>query len=257
MGAPVFVVDADVLAGAVVGALVRLDGPEGRHAAAVRRLGVGEPVDLVDGRGGRLSGTVVAVHDRVELDVAVGAVTVEAEPVPRVVVVQALAKGERSELAVEMLTEVGVDVIVPWAAARCVTVWRGDKATRGVQHWRTACREAAKQSRRARFPHVPDLASTEEVVARLAHAGGRGLILDADARACLASTDLRVGSPAWIPAAEVVLVVGPEGGLTTQEVERFVAVGAACVALGPTVLRTSTAGTAAAAVVLSRLGRWG
>ena len=167
MTPPVFVIAAADLSAASAGDVVRLDGTEGRHAASVRRMGVGEELTLVDGDGNRADGSVSAVHDRQSLDVLVAKVHHEPTPRPSAVVVQALPKGERGELAVELLTEVGVDVIVPWAAATCVTQWNSERRERGLRRWRDAARAAGKQARRARFPVVETLATTADVVARV------------------------------------------------------------------------------------------
>jgi 16S rRNA (uracil1498-N3)-methyltransferase len=246
MSRPVFLTAS--LADARPGETVLLAGPEGRHAAAVRRLGPGEPVDLVDGTGRRASGRVAVVlgHDSLTVDVV--EVVDEPAPDPRLVVVQALPKGERSDLAVELLTEVGVDVIVPWAAERCVAMWRAEKAERGVQRWRATAREAAKQSRRARLPVVAALATTREVAARVGQAAA-ALVLDEQSGVPLVD----VVPP---PAGDVVVVVGPEGGLSDAERSLLVDAGAELVRLGPTVLRTSTAGAVAVSLLSARTGRW-
>ena len=220
-----------------------LGGPEGRHAATVRRLRVGEAVDLCDGRGGRASCRVAAVaRDEVVLDVQVR--TTEPAPSPRLVLVQALAKGDRGELAVELATEVGADLVVPWAAARCVVRWEGARGERALERWRATAREAGKQSRRARLPEVAALERTGQVAARLEAA--TGLVLHEDAGTALTGVPL----PA---TGDVVLVVGPEGGIGAEE---LAALGGTAVRLGPTVLRTSTAGAAALAVLSARTGRW-
>lgn len=242
MSAPVFVVDpARLLAGSVV-----VDGAEGRHAATVTRLTRGEAVVLVDGLGRRGEGVVVSAgRDRVEVEVA--EVVEEPAPRPRFVVVQALPKGDRGELAVETMTEVGVDVVVPWAASRCVTRWRADRADKALTKWRTSSRTAAKQTRRSRFPEVTDLATTAEVC-RLLSAAALGAVLHETATRPLAGVTL--------PAdGDLVLVVGPEGGVSDDELSAFREAGAATYRLGETVLRTSTAGVAALAV-LSAEARW-
>jgi 16S rRNA (uracil1498-N3)-methyltransferase len=245
VSAPVFVVPRDQLA---VGRVV-VDGAEGRHAVTVTRLGPGEVVVLVDGAGRRCSGTVTAVSGKDTLEVDVVAVDDEPEPAPRLVVVQALAKGDRGETAVETMTEVGVDEVVPWAAARCVTRWNADRADKALARWRSTAHAAAKQSRRARFPVVTPLASTPEVSARLASAAVAA-VLHEEATEPLSALR-RLPS-----AGEVVVVVGPEGGITPDELAAFAAAGASAYRIGPTVLRTSTAGTAALAVLLSRTDRW-
>ncbi|MFD8555342.1 16S rRNA (uracil(1498)-N(3))-methyltransferase, partial [Streptomyces fradiae] len=168
MTAPVFV--ADDLTAAAPGAVLTLDGPEGRHAVSVRRLRVGEEVVLTDGAGRGAYGTVAAVEGKDRLDVAVAEVRDEAAPAPRITVVQALPKGDRGELAVETMTETGVDAVVPWQAARCITQWRGDRGAKSLAKWRATAREAGKQSRRLRFPEVADAASTAQVARMLAEA---------------------------------------------------------------------------------------
>ncbi len=141
----------------------RLTGAEGRHAATVRRLRVGEPLMITDGRGNAAAATVVDVG-RSELTIAVGAREHTERPAVRVTLVQALPKGERGELAVELATEAGVDRIVPWSAQRCVARWKTpEQRGKGTERWRAAAREAAKQSRRPYVPDVADLASTREV----------------------------------------------------------------------------------------------
>jgi 16S rRNA (uracil1498-N3)-methyltransferase len=239
---PVFVADD------LTGDRVVLDGPEGHHAATVRRLRVGEDVDVVDGRGTRASCTVTKVErDLVEL--AVVRRVVEAAPEPKLVLVQALAKGDRGELAVELATEVGVDEIVPWSAARCIVKWEGDRGAKALSRWRSTARAAAKQSRRAWLPVVQEQHTTEQVVVR-ARAATAVLVLHESAAVALAGLELPT-------AGEVLLVVGPEGGIRDEEVAALEAAGATTVRLGTSVLRTSTAGAAAAAVVSSRTPRWG
>jgi 16S rRNA (uracil1498-N3)-methyltransferase len=242
---PVFAVPT--LAGVGAGDSVALDGAEGRHAVVVRRLHVGEEVVLTDGAGTAATCTVASVG-RASLLATVSTVATTPPETPRVTVVQAIPKGERGELAVEMLTEVGVDVIVPWAAARSVAVWRGDRAEKAVARWRRAAREAAKQARRTRFPEVTGPASTAEVAALLAAASVR-VVLHEAASGPLADVP--------IPGrAEIVVVVGPEGGITEEELAAFAAVGAEPLRMGSSVLRTSTAGVAAVAALLARTPRW-
>ena len=231
-----------------VGAHVRLDGPEGRHAALVRRLTPGERVDLCDGAGA-VAECVVAVAHKERLDLTVQAVRSEPAPGPRVVVVQALPKGDRGETAVETMTEIGVDEIVPWAAGRSIVVWKGERGEKALGKWRTTAREAAKQSRRAWWPTVAPLATTAQVAKMLAGAA-QAVVLHEDAETPLAGLEVAA-------SGDVVLVIGPEGSITPQELAAFEAAGARAYKMGPTVLRTSTAGTAAATVVMAKSGRWG
>lgn len=234
-----------------------LTGPEAHHAGTVKRLAVGEQVLLADGRGGLAEATVRSVgKDRIVLTVA--SRRSSPEPVPRFVVVQALPKGDRADLAVEVLTELGVDEIVPWSAARSVSVWRGDKLDKGVAKWRRTALEAAKQSRRSRIPIVSALAGTTEVADRIGRAG-LAIVLHEDADTALPQLlePLQAGGRHAGPAlGEVLLVVGPEGGLSAEELAAFQAAGARPARLGAEVLRTSTAGAAALAVLSVAAGRW-
>ncbi|GES29465.1 16S rRNA (uracil(1498)-N(3))-methyltransferase [Streptomyces angustmyceticus] len=246
MTAPVFLVDS--LADVRAGATVTLDGPEGRHAVSVRRLRAGEEVVLTDGRGTGALGTVAAAEGKDRLTVAVAELRTEAPPRPTITVVQALPKGDRGELAVETMTETGVDAIVPWAAARCVTQWKGERAAKSLGKWRATAREAGKQSRRLTFPEVADPLTTKQVAALLA---------DADFAAVLHEEGSTPLATAALPAeGRIVLVVGPEGGVSPEELALFAEAGAGPYRLGPSVLRTSTAGTAATALLLGRTGRW-
>lgn len=248
MSAPVFLVEPARLDGATDGGRIVLDGPEGRHAATVRRIRVGERVHLADGHG-RLVQCRVLAAQRDVLELEVLARWEEPTPEPRLVVVQALAKGDRGEAAVEAMTEVGVDLVVPWAASRSVTRWEGERGTKALSRWRAVAREAGKQARRARLPVVAEPATTGEVAGLLGEAA-LGVVLHEEAVTPLAT--LAVPSE-----GDLVLVVGPEGGIAPEESEAFAAAGAQACRLGPTVLRTSTAGVAALAVVLARTARWG
>ena len=247
MTAPVFVAE-DLPAGA--GQYV-LDGAEGRHAVSVKRLQPGEEVVLTDGAGRHAACEVLAAEGKDRLVVRITSVSEEPAPSPRITVVQALPKGDRGELAVETMTEVGFDAVVPWQAARCITQWKGDRGLKALAKWRATAREAGKQSRRVRFPEIADAATTRQVAALLAKA---------DLAAVLHSDFEHVSEPlatAELPAhGEIVLVVGPEGGVSKDELALFEEAGAKAYVLGPTVLRTSTAGTAAAALLLGRTGRW-
>ncbi|MEU6232973.1 16S rRNA (uracil(1498)-N(3))-methyltransferase [Kitasatospora sp. NPDC047058] len=248
MTAPVFVVETAQLATAAPGAVVRLDGPEGRHAAAVKRLEAGEAVTLADGLGLGADGTVAAVHGKDAIDVTVAAVRREPEPAPRIVVVQALPKGDRGELAVETMTEVGVDVVIPWAASRCITQWKGERGAKALAKWRATAREAGKQSRRLRFPEVREPMTTRQLAPVLAGAA-LAAVLHEEGAEPLAGADLP-------GTGDIVLVVGPEGGVSPDELAAFAEAGARPFRLGPSVLRTSTAGVAAGALLLGRTGRW-
>ncbi len=248
MTAALFLAEPAAVRGLQAGATVTLDGAEGRHAVASRRLQPGEALDIGDGRGTLLRCRVARVTGRESLDATVESARCVPAPQPRLVVVQALPKGDRGETAVETMTEVGVDVIVPWAAHRCVTRWTGERASRGPSRWQGVARAAAKQARRPWLTEVAPLASTADVVA-LVRQAARPVVLHESATAPL-------GGSAWPTSGDVVLVVGPEGGLTDEEGDCLVQAGASLARMGPTVMRTSTAGTVASSVVLSATARW-
>ena len=250
----------DDLTEAVPGSTVTVAGSEARHAVTVSRVRVGEALTLGDGRGLVVRGEVVeATGDRLSLVVE----TVDAHPRPavRLALAQALAKGDRDELAVQAATELGVDEVVPWSASRSVSRWEGPKVAKGLARWRAVTREATKQAVRPWAPEVVDLATTKQVAARTAR--GRVLVLDPRAEVALSEVDLSdvdrtdVDPTAAGGAAPVVtVVVGPEGGVSPAELALMVEAGATPVRLGDSVLRTSTAGPAALAVLSVRLGRW-
>jgi 16S rRNA (uracil1498-N3)-methyltransferase len=220
-----------------------LEGTEGRHAAVVRRIGPGERIRLTDGRGAWAEGPVTAAS-KTGLKVAVDNRGVEPAASPRLVVVQALPKGERAELAVEMLTEVGADVIVPWNAERSQFRSNPERSAKTYAKWQAWAFEASKQSRRSWFATVEPIASTPDV-ARLLSAAALPVVLHEEAKTPLASLEL--------PAeGDIVIVIGPEGGIAPAELAAFAA---EPIRLGNTVLRTSTAGVAAAAALLSHT-RW-
>lgn len=230
---------------AAVGDLVSLTGAEAKHAAVVRRLRVGEAITVGDGAGVWLSGVAEEVSpSRVEVRVSVR--SEEPAPHPRIVLAQALAKGDRDELAVQAACELGVDEIVPWQASRSVSRWEGPKAVKGRERWSTIVREAAKQAHRAWVPEVSPPATTADLAVRAA--SQRLMLLDPGA-----STRLSELEP---DGRDIVLVVGPEGGISDEELTKLSDAGAELVLLGETVLRTSTAGPAAIAVLSVALGRW-
>ncbi|WP_434811335.1 16S rRNA (uracil(1498)-N(3))-methyltransferase [Microbacterium sp. bgisy189] len=230
------------------GETVELTGTEAHHAAVVRRVRTGETVTVGDGAGAWLTATVesaeptsvlVRVTDRMDV----------APATPRLVLVQALAKGDRDELAVQAATELGVDEVVPWQAARSVSRWEGAKTAKGVARWSAIVREAGKQAHRAWLPAVTAPVTTKQLAAR---AGARILVLEPTATTALSSLDLDQSGD----HRDIVLVVGPEGGIAAEELTALSAAGAERVRLGDTVLRTSTAGPAALALLNARLGRW-
>lgn len=233
------------LAEAHPGDIVSLRGPEARHAVAVSRIGVGEAVSVGNGAGLVASGEVVHA-DRDRLELRVDQVLRSDRPAPRITLVQALAKGDRDELAVQAATELGVDRIIPWAASRSVARWDAAKAIKGRARWASIAREASKQSLRAWVPEVGEPVTTAQLAA-LAEPG-RMLVLEPAAASRL--TELEPDG------RDLLLVVGPEGGIAPHELDTLSDAGAELVRLGPEVLRTSTAGPAAIAALSLLLSRW-
>jgi 16S rRNA (uracil1498-N3)-methyltransferase len=242
-GPPVFLADrADIDRGSVA-----LSGAEGRHAATVRRLSVGERADVTDGAGTMAECVVTSAGSGV-IELAVLAKRAVPAPEPRIIVVQAIPKGDRGELAVEIMTEVGIDAVVAWQAERCVARWRGERADKSLARWQATAREAAKQSRRAWIPEVTGPAATPAIVRRVA-AADLAILLDPEAPTALGLVGMR-------DHAEIVMIVGPEGGVSPAETEALVRAGAVPARLGPTVMRSSSAGAVAAALALAASGRW-
>ncbi|WP_404433045.1 16S rRNA (uracil(1498)-N(3))-methyltransferase [Microbacterium lacus] len=225
---------------------VLLTGTEAHHAATVRRVRIGEAVTIGDGAGTWFEGECVTVTPR-EVIVRVASRREIPAPIPRVTLVQALAKGDRDELAIQAATELGVDSVVPWQAARSVSRWDAAKAEKGRARWATIVREAAKQAHRPWLPSVEPVQTTKQLLTRTQSA--RVLILEPGAQNALSGLD-------FSGTSDIVLVVGPEGGITEEELAQFTSSGATLVRLGETVLRTSTAGPAAIAVISATLGRW-
>ncbi|MFC7489133.1 MULTISPECIES: 16S rRNA (uracil(1498)-N(3))-methyltransferase [unclassified Knoellia] len=228
------------------GDVVVLDGPEGRHAAMVKRTQPGEGLRLSDGAGRVVTG-VVESAGRDRLTVRADTVDDVPEPSPRLVLVQALAKGDRDDQAIEAATELGVDEVVPWQASRSIVQWRGDRGAKAWAKWDAVLVAATKQSRRPRRPVLAPAATTAAVAGRIA-AGATAYVLHEDADDPLATLTLP-------SEGDVLVVVGPEGGIAPAELDAFREAGAHIVRLGDTVLRSSSAGPAALAV-LSAASRW-
>ena len=225
---------------------ILLDGAEGKHAVSVRRMRVGEAIQLTDGCGLRIRGVVGAVADK-SLTVSVGEVIVEPEPATKLTLVQALAKGDRDELAIQAATELGAWRIVPWQAERSISRWDAAKATKGVERWQSIVSEAAKQSLRVFEPVVTSPLTSKQLQAAVADFDAV-LVLDPTAVDGIGSLEALHGS--------IAIVVGPEGGISEAELAALETAGAKRIRLGSEILRTSTAGVAAIAVLQAKLGAW-
>lgn len=255
MSNPVFFTAAGSLDELVTGSRFVLHGPEARHAVTVKRLASGEAVDIADGAGKRLTGTIVSASPA-ELTVECSALVVEHQPDIRLVLVQALAKGDRDELAVETATELGIDAVVPWQSERSIVRWKGERAAKAHAKWQSVVTAAAKQARRAWIPEVRAAVETPGLVAAVA-AADLAIILHEDAVRPLRSVlESWQATQADAGLLEILLIVGPEGGISPREVTRLCDAGAVTALLGHHVLRSSTAGPAALVLASDVLGRW-
>jgi 16S rRNA (uracil1498-N3)-methyltransferase len=258
---PVFFTAPGTLDQQVPGSAFVLEGTEARHAVTVKRIAVGEAIDIADGAGKRLTGTVTAVAPG-ELTVECLDLAEEPRPGTRLVLVQALAKGDRDELAAETATELGIDAVIPWQAERSIVRWKAERAAKAHAKWQSVVTAAAKQARRAWIPEVRAAVDGAGLQAAVA-AADLAVILHEDAvrplRRVLEAWLESVGSGEVADDAgsrEVLLIVGPEGGISPREVTRLCDAGAVTALLGHHVLRSSTAGPAATVLASDILGRW-
>lgn len=225
-------------------------GDEAHHAIAVRRMRVGEKIQISNGLGRRLTGTVSSVGKR-ELEIEVSSTVTENPAAMSLTLVQAIAKGDRDELAVQAATEIGVSSIIPWAADRSVAKWDEQKRERNQQRWQQIVDEAVKQSLQAWRPSVETMVNSKQLVDSFAEFS-KVLVLDPTSAVPLAAS-----IPANLQGEKIALVVGPEGGISNAELVLFESAGAARVRLGSSVLRTSTASISAVAVLQARAQLWG
>ncbi|MET3902705.1 16S rRNA (uracil(1498)-N(3))-methyltransferase [Paenarthrobacter sp. 4246] len=254
MSNPVFFTSTGSLSDVSPGARFVLEGSEARHAVTVKRLEVGEPVDIADGAGARLTGTV-AEAGPASLTVIASDVVLEEQPDVRLVLVQALAKGDRDELAIETATELGIDAVLPWQSERSIVRWKGDRAAKAHAKWESVVTAAAKQARRAWIPEVRTMVDTGSLAKAVAQAD-LAIILHEDAKYPLRTVLEEVAATNSTAPREVLLIVGPEGGISPREVTRLSDAGAVTALLGHHVLRSSTAGPAAVVLASDILGRW-
>ncbi|QEE61401.1 16S rRNA (uracil(1498)-N(3))-methyltransferase [Salinibacterium sp. dk2585] len=236
---------ADGLSDTAPGSLVTIEGAEAKHAVSVSRVRVGEVLSIGNGEGLVATGTVEEAAPT-RLSIRADEVVRHPPPSARITLVQALAKGGRDESAVQASTELGVDAVVPWAASRSVVKWDANKRDKGRERWRAIVREATKQSMRPYLPQVHEPVTTKEI-ARLAESA-LVLVLEPTAQTPLTSVEAS--------GRDIVLVVGPEGGIAPEELDMLAAAGCVPVRLGSSVLRTSTAGPAALAVLSALTERW-
>lgn len=241
-------VDGD-LAGLPAGQRVVVADDDLHHLRRVLRRGDGDPVDVTDGAGRRASGVLEG-----------DAVVLRQQPThtppasPTVRVVHAVPKGRGLDEVVRTCVELGVDEVVPVVTQRCVSRPSGDRADAAVERWRAVARAATGQADRVHVMGVAPMTSLERVVDDVQARGGLGLVAHPAAGHGLA-TVLR-DEPTRRAADHVTVVVGPEGGLTDDEVDSLVAGGFTAVHLGSTVLRSVHAATAVVAAVNALCGRY-
>lgn len=240
MSAQVYLVEPGQLPAGIT--TVELTGEEAHHAAKVKRTEVGEEIEICDGHGVRVRGKVAEVKKNL-LKLSVESRTEEPESKLKLTVAQALAKGERADLALEILTEVGVDYILPWRAEYAIAKW--DDTEKGKAKWQNTVAQASKQSRRSWIPVVQDVVTTEQLVQQASNF---------DVAMVLHESAVRSFADVWLPEkGSILLIVGPEGGVSPRELEQLSAIQQ--VRMGKTVMRTSTAGAIAAGAILSKT-RW-
>ena len=233
MSLPYFLTD-DPAAGTLTGA-------EAKHAH-VKRIQPGERIMLIDGQGSTALTRVTSVGAG-RVDGVVEKQTFVPQPTPRVTVVQAVPKGERAELAVDLAVQAGADAIVPWISHRTIARWPANKQAKQVEKWRAQALSSAKQARRAWAPEVRDPVTTNQL-SELLRDAGNALVLHEDATDSI--RDVEFGEDVW-------LIVGPEGGIGEDELEIL---GARPVKLGPEVLRTASAAFAGLCAIGALTSRW-
>ncbi len=249
MSLPVFF--ASEAAQAVAGQRLVLGEEVAGHAVRVRRLGPGDELELVDGAGSRVRATI-ADASATAVSVDVTSATRSSPPTPRLVLVQALAKGDRDLQAIEQATEIGVDEVVPWSAERSIADWPEKKRHKMAAKWENLLRAASLQARRSRFPHLHELARGTRLASTL---GAADLVFVLHETAELRLSQA-LAEPRATAVERIVLVVGPEGGVSDAELAALTAAGATPVLLGRTILRSSSAGPAGLVMAQCALDRW-
>ena len=230
-----------------VGSSFTLGGPEAKHAVSVRRMTIGESISVSDGSGVKIRGKVTKVKKET-LEISIESIEELFAPKSQLVLVQALAKGDRDELAIQACTELGLFGVIPWQADRSISIWKAEKKQKGQARWQSIVTEAAKQSLRAFIPRVEQVLDSQELISAL-EVFDQVLILEPEADKSITE----INPPA---EGKVAIVVGPEGGISEQELESFRQSGFSSVRLGRGVLRTSTAGMAAVSYLQAKLGDW-
>ncbi len=223
---------------------VKLTADQSRHLLTVLRLAPGAEIEVFDGAGGRFRAVLAGQ------DLEIGARLATDGRKMDVVLVQALAKGEKMDLIVQKATELGVTRIVPLTADRAVVRLDADRGRSRAERWRRIAQEASRQCGRADVPRIDEPRGWDGVFALAREEDRRALLLDPEER------ELRLGAAAR-GVSRLLLAVGPEGGFSGEEKAVAAQATFVPVGLGPLVLRSETAGLAALAVVLHVNGELG
>lgn len=222
------------------GAIYEFDGEDAHHAVRVLRMTAGEIFMLSDGEGAWSEVKVFAVKKK-SLEVQVLSSGFQEPLRTSITVVQAIPKGDRAKEAIELLTEAGVDTIIPWTSSRSIG--------KGTDKFAITAREASKQSRRLRIPRVVDSASTDQICALIKQSSCT-VVFHESAPSALSELKLPLG------ISDVVIIIGPEGGITDEELARFSDAGAMLSRMGRPVLRSAHAGIAAVSALCAKLQVW-
>lgn len=223
-----------------VGQSYEFNNEDANHAIRVLRIAAGDVFMLADGTGAWSQVKAFAIKKK-SMEVEVTATGFQEALATTITVVQALPKSDRAKEAIELLTEAGVDRIVPWASARSI-----GKAS---EKFSVTAREASKQSRRLRIPEVTDIATTEQIC--------EAIKLSDLAIAFHESSDVKLSDCiSSHNVAHLLIIIGPEGGITSTELEAFKEAGAKVALMGRPILRSAHAGIAAVAAVSALLKVW-
>jgi len=223
-----------------IGQIYEFDNEDANHAVRVLRMAAGETFMLADGSGAWSQVKAFAIKKK-SMEVEVMASGFQEALPTTITVVQALPKSDRAKEAIELLTEAGVDRIVPWAASRSI-----GKAS---DKFAITAREASKQSRRLRIPEVTDIATTEQIC--------EAIKLSDLAIAFHESSEVKLSNcVSSHNVAHLLIIIGPEGGITSRELDQFKEAGAKIALMGRPVLRSAHAGIAAVAAVSALLKVW-
>jgi 16S rRNA (uracil1498-N3)-methyltransferase len=222
---------------------IEVDGDEAHHGVNVLRLKQSEQVKISDGVGNWGIGKVNQLSKK-SFTVEISDRGFEPAPKQQVIVVQAILKNDANKEAVDFLTQVGADEIIPWQSQHSI----GKIDVKSLSKWQTVARESSRQSRRVRIPVITNTHSTESLISKIQDLENIFVLHE--------SAENRLSQIEINQEADVFLIVGPEGGLSEFEVNTFMAAGAKVVRLGESVLRAANAGAAATSVVMSRTGKW-